>query len=136
MDINKINAKKIFGLIQENKLGLKSIMTIFTYLKLLLLKLEGEEYIYWLKYLAKVISAGYGQLVLNETNLLKKMMKMINLSFQALIVNFSNKTLGYIIFQVSLLADLVKSKPNFIFPYDMKFVYNTIKLSQLTGLNK
>lgn len=41
MDINKFNAKKIFVMIEENKLGIKSIMTIFTYLKLLLIKLEG-----------------------------------------------------------------------------------------------
>jgi hypothetical protein len=83
-----------------------------------------------------MIYAGHGELVLNEYDLLKKIIGMINLSFEALMMNFTNKIFGYTIFQISVLADLVKSNPKFIFPYDIKFVQNTIKLSQLTGLNK
>lgn len=43
-------------------------------------------------------------------------------------INFNNKTFSYTIFQISVLADLVKSNPKFIFPYDRKFVENTTKL--------
>lgn len=66
MNISKPQAQKVLKLIEEKKLSWNKVQKYFFYLKILLNKLEGEEYIYWLKYLSKMISFGYDEMAAND----------------------------------------------------------------------
>jgi hypothetical protein len=122
MNINKLNAQKVFTLMEERKLGWNTVHTVFSYLKILLNKMEGDEYIYWLKYLTKMISLGYGEMVANDVQLQKRLIQMFNLSFKKFLIEPSNKSFSYTIFQISVIADLVRSYPQKMYPYNKEFV--------------
>lgn len=69
MNISKSEAQKVLTLIEKGKLSWNKVQTVFSYLKILLSKLEGDEYVYWLKYLTKMISLGYGEMVVKDGQL-------------------------------------------------------------------
>ncbi len=122
MNINKLNAQKVFTLMEERKLAWNTVHTVFSYLKILLNKLGGDEYIYWLKYLTKMISLGYGEMVANDISLQKRLIQMFNLSFKHFLIEPTNKSFSYTIFQISVIADLVRSYPQKIYPYNKEFI--------------